>query len=181
MLTTHSMSLVSDTVQTDTVLRLIEPSLTDLGYEIVRIRFQGVGRPVLQIMIDRLDGVEIDVDDCALASRTVSALLDVADPIPGAYELEVSSPGLDRPLTRAKDFESFSGNEARIELNAAIDGRRRFRGRLLGLDGDMVRMAVADEAAETELALPLKAIAKAKLVLTDDLLAAGRRGRTNQG
>lgn len=160
---------------------LIEPSLADLGYEIVRIRFHGDGRPVLQIMIDRADGADVTVDDCTLASRTVSALLDVADPIPGAYELELSSPGLDRPLTRAKDFESFSGNEARVELKSAIEGRRRFRGRLLGLDGDTVRMAVPLEATETEFALPLAAIAKAKLVLTDELLAAAQRQRTNQG
>lgn len=175
------MSLVSETAQTDTVLQLIEPSLVDLGYEVVRVRFQGAGRPVLQVMIERRDGVDINVDDCALASRTISALLDVADPIAGAYELEVSSPGLDRPLTRAKDFESFSGSEARIELKTAIDGRRRFRGRLLGIAGDTVRVAVALDATETEFALPLAAIAKAKLVLTDELLTAGRQGRTNRG
>ena len=175
------MGLVSDTPQTDAVLAVIEASLVDLGYEVVRVRFHGEGRPVLQIMIDRADGVDVTVDDCTLASRTVSALLDVADPIPGAYELEVSSPGLDRPLTRAKDFDSFSGNEARIELKAAIDGRRRFRGRLLGLEGDSVRMAVAGAAAETEFTLPLDAIVKAKLVLTDELLAAGQQGRANRG
>jgi len=173
------MSLVSDTVQTDTVLALIEPSVTDLGYEIVRVRFQSEGRPVLQIMIDRADGADVTVDDCTLVSRTVSVLLDVADPIAGAYELEVSSPGLDRPLTRAKDFQSFSGNEAKVELKTAIDGRRRFRGRLLGLDGDVVRLAAPPDAAETEFALPLEAIAKAKLVLTDELLAAAQRQRAN--
>jgi ribosome maturation factor RimP len=173
------MSLVSDTVQTDTVLELIEPSLTDLGYEVVRIRFHGDGRPVLQIMIDRADGADVKVEDCTLVSRTVSVLMDVADPIADAYELEVSSPGLDRPLTRAKDFQSFSGNEAKVEMKAAIEGRRRFRGRLLGLDGDMVRMAAPPDADETEFALPLEAIVKAKLVLTDELLAAARRERTN--
>lgn len=173
------MSLVSDTVQTDTVLALVEPSLTDLGYEIVRIRFQGEGRPVLQVMIDRADGADVSVDDCTLVSRTVSVLLDVADPIAGAYELEVSSPGLDRPLTRAKDFQSFSGNEAKVELKTAVEGRRRFRGRLLGLDGDVVRLAAPPDAAEREFALPLESIAKAKLVLTDELLAAARRQRTN--
>lgn len=175
------MSLISDSAQTDTVLALIEPSLTDLGYEVVRVRFHGAGRPVLQIMIDRADGADVTVDDCTLVSRTVSALLDVSDPIPGAYELEVSSPGLDRPLTRAKDFDSYSGNEAKIELKSAIEGRRRFRGRLLGLDGDLVRVAVPLETVETEFALPLAAIENAKLVLTDELLAAGQRGRTNRG
>ena len=174
------MSLVSDTAQTDTVLQLIEPSLTDLGYEVVRIRLHGDSRPVLQIMIDHTDGAVVTVEDCTLVSRTTSILLDVADLIAGAYELEVSSPGLDRPLTRAKDFQSFSGNEARVELKAALEGRRRFRGRLLGLDGDNVRMAVPLDAVETEFALPLAAIAKAKLVLTDELLAAAQRQRTNQ-
>ncbi len=175
------MSLISDTAQTSTVFELIEPSLTDLGYEVVRIRLHGAGRPILQIMIDRADGADLAVEDCTLVSRTVSVLLDVADPIADAYELEVSSPGLDRPLTRAKDFQSFSGSEARVELKTAIDGRRRFRGRLLGLDGDVVRMVVPLDAVETEFALPLEAIEKAKIVLTDELLAAARRGRTNQG
>ena len=175
------MNLVSDTVQTDSVLELIEPSLTDLGYEVVRIRFHAEGRPVLQIMIDRSDGADVAVEDCTLASRTVSVLLDVADPIAETYELEVSSPGLDRPLTRAKDFQSFRGNEARVELKAAVDGRRRFRGRLLGMDGDVVRMVVPLDAVETEFALPFEAIEKAKIVLTDELLAAAQRERTNQG
>ena len=174
------MSLVSDSVQTDAVLELIEPSLTDLGYEVVRVRLRGEARPVLQIMIDRVDGADIAVGDCTLASRTVSVLLDVADPIASAYELEMSSPGLDRPLTRPKDFQSFSGNEAKVELKAAVEGRRRFRGRLLGLDGDVVRMAVPLDAVETEFALPLEAIATAKLVLTDELLAAAQQDRTNQ-
>ena len=147
----------------------------------VRIRFHADGRPVLQIMIDRSDGADVAVEDCTLASRTVSVLLDVADPIAEAYELEVSSPGLDRPLTRAKDFQSFRGNEARVELKAAVDGRRRFRGRLLGMDGDVVRMVVPLDAVETEFALPFEAIEKAKIVLTDELLAAAQRERTNQG
>jgi ribosome maturation factor RimP len=175
------MSLVSDTAQTDIVVDLIEASLADLGYEVVRVRLHGDSRTVLQVMIDRADGADVTVDDCAQVSRTVSALLDVADPIAGAYELEVSSPGLDRPLTRAKDFQSFRGNEARVELKQAVDGRRRFRGRLLGLEGDMVRMAVAGDAEETEFALPLAAIAQAKLVLTDELLAAAQRQRANRG
>mgnify|MGYP002642011014 CR=1 FL=1 len=175
------MSLVSDTVQTDTVLELIEPSLIDLGYEVVRIRFHSDGRSVLQIMIDRADGADVAVEDCTLVSRTVSVLLDVADPIADAYELEVSSPGLDRPLTRAKDFQIYSGSEARVELKDAVEGRRRFRGRLLGLDGDVVRMVVPLDAVETEFALPFEAIEKAKIVLTDELLAVAQRERTNQG
>jgi ribosome maturation factor RimP len=110
------------------------------------------------------------VEDCAEISRTVSALLDVADPIVGAYTLEVSSPGIDRPLIRREDFARFAGFEAKIELNAPQDGRRRFRGKLLGVEGDAVRLLVDD----APVALPLAAVARAKLVLTDALLAASR-------
>jgi ribosome maturation factor RimP len=162
------MSLVSDTVQTDAVLALIEPSLADLGYEVVRIRMHGDGRPVLQIMIARHDGADVVVDDCASASRTVSALLDVADPIAGAYRLEVTSPGLDRPLTRRADFERFRGAEARVETDMLIDGQRRFRGRLLGMVDDQLRLQQDDG----ERVIPYAAIKKAKLILTDELLAA---------
>jgi ribosome maturation factor RimP len=110
------------------------------------------------------------VEQCAEISHTVSALLDVADPIPGAYRLEVTSPGIDRPLTRRADYERFAGFEARLETAVPIDDRRRFRGRLLGLSGDDVRIRLA----EGERAIPLAAIKKAKLVLTDELLAAAQ-------
>lgn len=180
------MSLVSDTPQTTTILDLIEPSLADLGYEVVRVMMtNNGGRSVLQIMIERADGQDIVIDDCTLVSHSVSALLDVADPIPGAYELEVSSPGIDRPLTRAKDFDSYRGFEAKVELRQAVDGRRRYRGRLLGLDGETVRLATDEDSGDadgaSEFALPLAAIARAKLVMTDDLLAAAQQGRMKQG
>ena len=116
--------------------------------------------------------------NCALASRTVSALLDVEDPISDAYELEVSSPGIDRPLTRPKDFERYSGLIARVELKHPVDGQKRFRGRLLGLADDAVRLA-GEDAPDTEYSLPLAGIVRAKLVLNDELLAASRRTQTN--
>jgi ribosome maturation factor RimP len=147
---------------------LLAPALEALGYAIVRIQFSGGRRPTLQIMAERQDGGAMSVDDCAQISRAASALLDVEDPISGAYDLEVSSPGIDRPLTRPGDFERFAGFEAKLETDRLIDGRRRFRGRLLGLaDGETVRV----RDGEVEYALPLDAVAKAKLVLTEDLIA----------
>lgn len=147
---------------------LIEPSLEAMGYRLVRVAFLGARRATLQIMAERLDDAPMTVDDCTEISRSVSALLDVADPIDGAYMLEVSSPGLDRPLTRPEDYDRFAGFEARIELAQPVDGRKRFRGRLLGRAGDEVRL----HADAGEVSLPLGDIAKAKLVITDDLLKA---------
>lgn len=149
---------------------LIAPSLDAMGYELVRVQLQGKQRLTLQIMADRKDGVMMAVDDCADISRSVSALLDVEDPISAAYTLEVSSPGIDRPLTRAKDFAAWAGFEAKMESCQPIDGRKRFRGKLLGLDetGAFVRLAV--EAGEV--AIPLADVRGAKLVLTDELIAA---------
>jgi ribosome maturation factor RimP len=148
---------------------IIEPSLEAMGYRLVRVAFLGAQRATLQIMAERIDDAPMTVDDCTEISRSVSALLDVADPIAGAYMLEVSSPGLDRPLTRPEDYDRFAGFEAKIELGQPLDGRRRFRGRLLGRDVDHVR--IAGDAGEVR--LPLTAISKAKLVINDDLLAAG--------
>lgn len=147
---------------------IIEPSLEAMGYRIVRIAFLGARRATLQIMAERLDDTPMTVDDCTQISRSVSALLDVADPIADAYMLEVSSPGLDRPLTRPEDYERFAGFEARIELARPLDGRKRFKGRILGRDDSHVGL-VGDEG---EVRLPLADIAKAKLVITDDLLKA---------
>lgn len=147
---------------------IIEPSLEAMGYRVVRIAFLGARHATLQIMAERLDDTPMTVDDCTEISRSVSALLDVADPIEGAYMLEVSSPGLDRPLTRPEDYDRFAGFEARIELAQPLDGRKRFRGRLLGRSGDQVCL----RAEAGEVALPLGDIAKAKLVITDDLLKA---------
>ncbi|HKS90248.1 MAG TPA: ribosome maturation factor RimP [Stellaceae bacterium] len=160
-------------IDTNQIGRLIEPSLEGMGYRLVRVmQTGGQHRPTVQVMAERQDDLPMSVDDCAQISRQVSAVLDVADPIAGAYTLEVSSPGLDRPLVKPEDYDRFAGCEARIELSAPRDGRKRFRGRLLGRAEDCVRLA---EAAG-EIRLPLAAIARAKLVLTDDLLApAGQK------
>ncbi len=147
---------------------MIAPSLEAMGYSVVRISFTGGRRPTLQIMAERRDDKAMTVDDCATVSHTVSALLDVADPIASAYFLEISSPGIDRPLVRRDDYERFAGFEAKIELQKPLDGRRRFRGRLAGLEDDNVKLMIG---ADTKL-LPLSAIARAKLVLTDELIAA---------
>ena len=127
------------------VERLISPSIDDLGYELVRVQLSGDGAPTLQIMAERKDRGDMTVEDCAEISRLVSALLDVEDPVPGAYTLEVSSPGLDRPLMRIGDYDRFAGYEARVETRRLIDGRKRFRGRLNGVRGD----AIVIDARET--------------------------------
>lgn len=150
------------------VEELIAPTIEDMDYDIVRVRLGGDRRTVLQIMAERRDDAAMTVDDCADISRAVAAILDVEDPISQAYELEVSSPGLDRPLTRLADFDRFAGFEAKVETSMPLDGRRRFSGRLLGAEGVNVKLTVDGE----EVTLPFEGIAKAKLVLTDELIAA---------
>jgi ribosome maturation factor RimP len=159
---------------------MIAPTLEAMGFQLVRVKLLGTQRPVLQIMFERDTGGAphdggITVEDCAEVSRAVSALLDVEDPISGAYRLEVSSPGLDRPLTKPADFERFKSFEAKIELARPLEGRKRFRGRLKGLRGDAVLLADEESGAETP--LPVTEIANAKLVVTDDLIAAALAGR----
>ena len=154
--------------QTHRVEELIAPSLEALGFELVRVRFGGPGRPTLQIMIERQDREALTVDDCASASKAISALLDVEDPIGGAYNLEISSPGLDRPLTRIGDFERFAGFEAKIEVTVPVDGRKRLRGQVLGVENGNVRIA-RDEGSHS---VPFETIKKAKLILTDELISA---------
>jgi ribosome maturation factor RimP len=155
------------------ITELIEPTLRDMGFELVRVLVSGGQRPTLQIMVERDDHAPTTLDHCAAVSHAVSALLDVADLLPGAYRLEVTSPGIDRPLVRPADYERFAGFEARLETELPIEGRRRFRGRLLGLAGDQVRLALP----EGELSIPFEAIKKAKLVLTEELLAAAQMER----
>jgi ribosome maturation factor RimP len=155
------------------VTELIEPTLHDMGFELVRVLMSGGQRPTLQVMVERVDQEPVTLDQCAEVSHALSAVLDVADPLPGAYRLEVTSPGLDRPLVRPADYERFAGFEVRLETELPIEGRRRFRGRLLGLAGDQVRLALP----EGETSIPFDAIKKAKLVLTDELLAAAQSER----
>jgi ribosome maturation factor RimP len=159
--------------RTHQVTELIEPTLHDMGFGLVRVLISGGQRPTLQVMVERLDQEPVTLDQCAEVSHAVSALLDVADPLPGAYRLEVTSPGLDRPLVRRVDYQRFAGFEARLETELPIEGRRRFRGRLLGLVDDQVRVALP----EGETSIPFDAIKKAKLVLTDELLAAAQTER----
>lgn len=154
--------------------RLVTPALEAMGFTVVRVRLAGQPERTLQIMVELLDGSTVTVDDCGKISRAVSALLDVEDLIEGAYNLEISSPGLDRPLIKAADFERFAGYVAKIETHRPRDGRKRFRGRLLGLANDEVRIEAEDGVA----AIPLAEIAAAKLVLTDELIAeAMKEGR----
>jgi ribosome maturation factor RimP len=155
--------------KTADIARLVEPVLQAMGYELVRVHYgSGSGRPTLQIMAERLDRRSMAVEDCAEISRSLSALLDVEDPLEEAYVLEVSSPGIDRPLIRPADYQRFAGFEARLELSQPVEGRRRFRGRI----GELVdgQLRIIEEAGEYR--LPLEQINKAKLVLTDDLIAA---------
>lgn len=161
------------TGQMDLISRIeaiLAPSVEAMGFELVRIRYGGGTRPVLQIMAERDTG-EMSVEDCAQLSRTVSALLDVEDPISDEYVLEVSSPGIDRPLTRPKDFARYTGHLAKLEVAPPVQGQRRFRGQLAGLTGpaeDVLRL-VPDAGDCVE--IPLAQITKAQLVLTDALIA----------
>lgn len=154
---------------------IIGPSLDAMGYELVRVRFSGNQRPVLQIMAERKADGQMTIDDCEAVSRTVSALLDVEDPISTAYELEVSSPGIDRPLTRPKDYERFAGFEARVEMKRLVDGRKKVRGQLLGLFDDKVALTVDGARVEISLA----DVSAAKLVLTDALIEASLKQNRN--
>jgi ribosome maturation factor RimP len=151
----------------DNIADLIEPVVESLGYELVRVTYGGGRKPTLQVMAERPDGT-MSVDDCAKLSREVSLILDVEDPLPGEYLLEVSSPGVDRPLTRPKDFERWVGFDVKIEMGNQIDGRRRFRGRMTDFAGETVTLET-DEGAVT---LDFGDISKAKLILTDELLEA---------
>lgn len=160
---------------TERIEQLIAPTVEEMGFSIVRVQLSGGDRLQLQVMVERQDGQAMVVEDCADLSRAISAILDVEDPIADAYTLEVSSPGIDRPVVRLRDFERFAGHEARIETNVSVNGRRRFRGRVLGVEGDVVRVSVEGETID----VPFSAIGKAKLVLTDELLgiSEGRQGR----
>jgi ribosome maturation factor RimP len=154
--------------------------LEDLGYRIVRVRVSGTDGCTVQIMAERPDGT-MNVDDCEAVSRALSPVLDVADLIDRAYRLEISSPGLDRPLVRRSDFEHHAGQLVKIEMAAPFEGRRRFRGVLLGVDGAghaRIRRDETPDGEATEVALPITDMDEAKLVLTDALIAESlRRGK----
>ena len=168
--------LVAKTAIDRRLAEIIQPVIEDLGFELVRVRLQGGKTATLQIMADRPEG-GINVDDCGDISTAVSATLDVEDPLEDAYHLEVSSPGIDRPLTRLKDFETFEGYEARLETNQPIDGRKRFKGVLAGVEGDEVLINVE----EGTIGLNFDWLSDAKLLLTDELIAEMLRQKKEAG
>ena len=164
-------ALLAKTPMDAKLAEVIGPSAEGMGFRLVRVRLTSGQRPTLQIMAERADGT-MNVDDCAELSRALSAILDVEDPIDREYVLEVSSPGIDRPLTAPEDFERFAGHEAKLETEEMIDGRKRFRGVLRGVDAAAADPTVLLDLADGgEARLPFSALADAKLVLTDALVA----------
>lgn len=161
------------------IAALVEPIIEGLGFRLVRVHVTGGEQRTLQIMAERPDGT-ISIDDCEAISRQISPVLDVHDPISGAWRLEISSPGIDRPLVRRSDFERHAGHLVRIEMSVAAHGRKRFRGMIAGVEGDAVRLKRDDVKAgeEAEVLLVMEEIADARLVLTDELIAESmRRGK----
>ena len=157
------------------VAELIEPALSDRGYRLVRVAVSGREGKTLQIMAERSDGT-LTIADCEAISKEISPLLDVHDPIAGSYQLEVSSPGIDRPLVRPSDFEDWSGYEAKLEVKQPIDGRKRFRGMLDGFADGEVRIEVdLGEAGKNIIGIPMGLVGEARLVLTDELIREALR------
>lgn len=160
---------MSETGVAAEVAALVEPALNDLGFHLVRVTVSGRDGTTLQIMTERPDGT-ITVEDCADISRNLSPLLDAHDPISGRYTLEISSPGIDRPLARASDFDAWAGYEAKVETKELVAGRKRFRGIIQGLAGSEVRLEVPPDQGGPEVSVPIDLIAEARLVLTDELV-----------
>jgi len=161
------------------VAGIVEPVIETLGYRLVRVRVTGSDGCTVQVMAERADGT-MTIEDCEICSRALSPVLDANDPVDRAYRLEISSPGIDRPLVRQSDFVRYANNFVKIEMAVAVDGRKRFRGQLLGAEGNVARIRRDDDAAgETaDIMLPIEEMAEAKLVLTDALIAESlRRGK----
>jgi ribosome maturation factor RimP len=193
MATSEARQAVETATQNETEPRLIvepglsarvatiaEPVIEQLGYRLVRVKVSGADGCTVQIMVERPDGTMV-VEDCETVSRALSPVFDVADPIDKAYRLEVSSPGIDRPLVRKSDFDRYAGHLVKIETEIPIDGRKRFRGLLIGTEGEAARIRQDDaEAGEAaEILLPIEEMSEAKLVLTDELVTeALRRGKS---
>jgi ribosome maturation factor RimP len=174
--------VIADTGVAARVAAICAPVLLELGFRLVRVRVSGNAGCTVQVMAERPDG-SMTIEECESASRALSPVLDAADPIDRAYRLEISSPGLDRPLVRRSDFERHAGQLVKIELEAPHQGRRRFRGVLVGPEGSGARVRIdetrEDAAMETEFVLPFEEMSDAKLVLTDELIAAAlRRGKS---
>jgi ribosome maturation factor RimP len=165
------------------VAAIAEPVIEGLGYRLVRVRISGLAGCTVQIMAERPDGT-MTIEDCEAVSRALSPVFDVEDPIDRAYRLEVSSPGIDRPLVRRSDFDRYAGHVVKVEMAVPIEGRRRFRGVLIGTQGDAARIRRDDAAATeaAEIALPIEEMAEARLVLTDALIAESlKRGKAGGG
>lgn len=158
------------------IAEIITPVVEDMGFEVVRVRLMSGKETILQIMVQRPDG-QIEVDECGQVSTAISATLDVEDPIVEVYNLEVSSPGIDRPLTRLKDFDQWQGFEAKIETDELIDGRRRFKGELAGTQDDEILITIE----EGTIGLKFAWLSDAKLVLTDELIRDVLKGRKDAG
>ena len=171
--------LITETGNASRVARIIEAQIRSLGYRLVRVKISGQNGCTLQIMAERPDGL-MGVDDCEAVSRAVAPLLDVEDPIPQAYHLEISSPGIDRPLVRVTDFARWQGFDCRIEMAVAVEGRKRFRGLLAGVEGETVKIVLPDPPEDTDplVTLEIRDIGEARLVLTDEVIAESlRRGK----
>jgi len=168
--------LIEETGPAAAVAAIVEPVAVDLGYRLVRVRVSGQNGKTVQIFAERPDGT-MTVEDCETLSKTISPVLDVDDPIEGGYHLEVSSPGIDRPLVRKGDFARWTGSLAKIETSVVLEGRRRFRGVIDGVDGDYVEIALTEplEDGSISVQLAFEAIADAKLIMTDDLIKAALR------
>ena len=173
--------LIAKTAIDRRLAEILTPVIEGMGFELVRIRLMGGKTKTLQVMAERPEG-GIEVDECADISTAVSAVLDVGDPIDDAYTLEVSSPGIDRPLTRLKDFETWEGYEAKLETSELIDGRRRFKGALAGTEGGEVLIEIDDGAGGTvTIGLQFDWLSDAKLVLTDELIREMLKARKEAG
>jgi ribosome maturation factor RimP len=168
--------LITEPGRSARVAALVEPVLAELGYRLVRVRISGLAGCTVQVMAERPDGT-MTIEDCETASRALSPVLDAADPIEGAYRLEISSPGIDRPLVRRSDFDRYAGHMAQVEMQAPIAGRRRFRGELNGTEGECVRLRCGDGAAPegADVLLRIDDMIEARLVLTDTLVAESLR------
>jgi len=173
-LTSRNSALVTDLLRR--IEDIVAPTIVGMGFELVRVHLSRGG--TLQVMVEPADGRPMDVEDCANVSRALSAVLDVEDPITSAYTLEVSSPGIDRPLTRAKDYVRWTGHMARLETTEPVEGRRRFKGTLLGLEDGIVKLRL--ESGE-ETGVPLSAVSRAKLEMTDALIEEHRLAHQGAG
>jgi ribosome maturation factor RimP len=168
--------LITEPGRAARVAALVEPVLAELGYRLVRVRISGLAGCTVQIMAERPDGTMM-IEDCETASRALSPVLDAADPIEGAYRLEISSPGIDRPLVRHSDFDRYAGHMAQVEMSAPIAGRRRFRGELSGTEGECVRLRCDDATSpeSAEVLLRIDDMMEARLLLTDALVSESLR------